>query len=151
MTGARVGFQSRLGARFGVGTGWMDEAVCRGSSAEFFPLNGNLFEAREAKRVCAGCPVRAACLEHAIRQGEHDGIWGGLTALERERLGTRAVPAARHVCVACGGEVHGQGRSRYCSAACSRYRRCVGCGATFAARYRSRLCAVCRRHRGVTL
>jgi WhiB family redox-sensing transcriptional regulator len=35
-----------------------------------------------AKKICAGCVVRADCLEYAIR---HDclGIWGGLDTQER--------------------------------------------------------------------
>ncbi|MFB6813084.1 WhiB family transcriptional regulator [Streptomyces sp. NPDC056347] len=37
----------------------------------------------EAKALCAQCPIRAACVEHAIRHGETDGIWGGLTPAER--------------------------------------------------------------------
>lgn len=40
----------------------------------------------DARRLCAGCPVRPACLEHAITNGETDGIWGGLTADERADL-----------------------------------------------------------------
>lgn len=44
---------------------------------------------REAKEVCATCPVKAACLA-AATDGDH-GIWGGLTradgwaAYKRER------------------------------------------------------------------
>src|SRR5207249_7912786 len=42
-------------------------------------------EKREAvaKRVCAECPVRQQCLEHALALPEQFGIWGGLTELER--------------------------------------------------------------------
>ena len=32
------------------------------------------------------CPVREACLEHAIAVREKHGVWGGLTARERRRL-----------------------------------------------------------------
>jgi WhiB family redox-sensing transcriptional regulator len=39
--------------------------------------------ATEAKALCTQCPIRAACAEHAIRRGETDGIWGGLTPAER--------------------------------------------------------------------
>lgn len=38
-----------------------------------------------AKEICAACPVREACLEHALAAREPDGIWGGLTAQERRR------------------------------------------------------------------
>ncbi|MBZ6085889.1 WhiB family transcriptional regulator [Streptomyces olivaceus] len=39
--------------------------------------------ATEAKALCQACPIRAACLDHAIRTSETDGIWGGLTPKER--------------------------------------------------------------------
>jgi hypothetical protein len=45
---------------------------------------------RAAKRVCRGCPVRTPCLEGALARQEPDGVWGGLTHLERNRrLGGR--------------------------------------------------------------
>ncbi|MEU2134961.1 WhiB family transcriptional regulator [Streptomyces sp. NPDC018352] len=37
----------------------------------------------EAKALCAQCPIKAACADHAIQRGERDGIWGGLTPAER--------------------------------------------------------------------
>lgn len=39
----------------------------------------------EAVRICAGCPIREACLEHSLEWAS-DGIWGGLTAEERSVL-----------------------------------------------------------------
>jgi WhiB family redox-sensing transcriptional regulator len=30
-----------------------------------------------AKELCAGCPVRAACLAEAIERAEPWGVWGG--------------------------------------------------------------------------
>ena len=30
-----------------------------------------------AKELCAGCPVRAACLTGALQRGEPWGVWGG--------------------------------------------------------------------------
>lgn len=35
------------------------------------------------KQVCAGCPMRDRCLEHAIDWPEKWGIWGGTTPDER--------------------------------------------------------------------
>jgi WhiB family redox-sensing transcriptional regulator len=35
-----------------------------------------------ARTVCAGCPLRAACLEEAVATGTSDGVWGGVL-LER--------------------------------------------------------------------
>ncbi|SCD58072.1 WhiB family transcriptional regulator, redox-sensing transcriptional regulator, partial [Streptomyces sp. SolWspMP-sol7th] len=52
-----------------------------------------------AKRVCADCPVRVECREHALVQPEPYGVWGGLTAAERRvllaRRRRRAVTSAR--------------------------------------------------------
>ena len=38
-----------------------------------------------AKRVCARCPVLEPCREHALA-AEDFGVWGGLSAHEREEL-----------------------------------------------------------------
>ncbi|MFC7590076.1 WhiB family transcriptional regulator [Nonomuraea antimicrobica] len=41
-------------------------------------------EAR-AKAVCATCQVMEECRAYALRAGESEGIWGGLTPEERRR------------------------------------------------------------------
>jgi len=46
----------------------------------------------EALLLCRTCPVRLACLEHALSEGEHYGIWGGATPDERRRLAAIADP-----------------------------------------------------------
>lgn len=38
----------------------------------------------QARAICAGCPVREACLAAGI--AEDHGIWGGLTPRERRVL-----------------------------------------------------------------
>lgn len=38
-----------------------------------------------AKTICAACPVRAECLEYALRVDEQLGVWGGRTAAERRQ------------------------------------------------------------------
>jgi WhiB family transcriptional regulator, redox-sensing transcriptional regulator len=37
-----------------------------------------------AVAVCRACPARVPCLREALDHGEQDGVWGGLTAAERE-------------------------------------------------------------------
>ncbi|MFE2925609.1 WhiB family transcriptional regulator [Streptomyces goshikiensis] len=75
---------------------WQLRAACRNLGPEpFFHPAGERGEDRDerdeaAKRVCAGCPVRTACLEHALRTRESFGVWGGLTEEERRTLLTRA-------------------------------------------------------------
>jgi hypothetical protein len=52
-------------------------AACLGADpALFFPEAGEA-EAL-AVAICAGCPVRAACYERAVQNGERSGIWGGV-------------------------------------------------------------------------
>ncbi|MGY1690748.1 WhiB family transcriptional regulator [Geodermatophilus sp. SYSU D00697] len=61
------------------------DALCAETDPEaFFPEKGG--STREAKRVCAGCPVRSQCLEFALANDERFGIWGGLSERERRRL-----------------------------------------------------------------
>ncbi|MFD4717290.1 WhiB family transcriptional regulator [Streptomyces sp. NPDC058423] len=71
---------------------WQLRAACRGadSSLFFHPTNerGEAREERErkAKRVCGRCPVRTACLRHALETRERFGVWGGLGEHELRTL-----------------------------------------------------------------
>lgn len=77
---------------------WRESAACLPHPAElFFGMDDNESAADrraredEAKSICAGCVVRAECLEYALTMREPYGIWGGLTELERKaRLRGRA-------------------------------------------------------------
>lgn len=79
---------------------WRDRAACRGGGdpERFFPTAeaGPDYEAQVAvaKAVCAGCPVRAECLEWAAELPY--GIAGGMT--EDERRQHRAGRRGRRVC-----------------------------------------------------
>ena len=72
---------------------WRDSAACLTSDTElFFPIGVTgpaIPQLEEAKRVCAGCPVRAICLDWAIRVGVDHGVWGGLSGEERRSLKRR--------------------------------------------------------------
>jgi WhiB family transcriptional regulator, redox-sensing transcriptional regulator len=74
-------------------------AGCAGSRVdpdEWFPVARDVAMARDqaahAIAVCAGCPVRADCLElslrHASGVGAH-GVWGGLVEEERRAVRRR--------------------------------------------------------------
>ena len=72
---------------------WRSHAACLGVDPElFFPVAdaGPVRDAQvaEAKAVCAGCPVVAACLAEALARIP-DGIAGGLTESERRTLRRR--------------------------------------------------------------
>jgi WhiB family transcriptional regulator, redox-sensing transcriptional regulator len=73
---------------------WRDRASCARPGVDpelFFPFPGEHGKAARAKRICAGCPVRPACLADAMASRDGFGIRGGLTPNERQRLrgGTR--------------------------------------------------------------
>lgn len=64
---------------------WVHVAACRGLDPTiFYPATDE--EAEEAKGICAVCPVQGDCLEHAIGHREHNGVWGGATERERQRI-----------------------------------------------------------------
>ena len=72
---------------------WESRAACRGAESARFvpPLTPESARQRRdreatAKQICARCPVRADCLEYALRVQEPIGIWGGLNEPERRQL-----------------------------------------------------------------
>jgi WhiB family transcriptional regulator, redox-sensing transcriptional regulator len=73
--------------------GWQLAAACRGEDSAFF-FAPNYFEKRHekdarearAKRICAVCPVRDPCLDHALHTRESHGVWGGMNETERRGL-----------------------------------------------------------------
>lgn len=77
---------------------WRPAAACRNiDPGVFFPQRGE--STRDAKAICDGCPVREACLEHALVNGERFGVWGGLSERQRRRLRRWRITIA-----ACGTE-----------------------------------------------
>jgi WhiB family transcriptional regulator, redox-sensing transcriptional regulator len=69
---------------------WQQLAACKGQCAPVFfpPLHfegkqARLSRERRAKAICAGCDVRAECLDFAMKTGEPHGVWGGLNEAER--------------------------------------------------------------------
>lgn len=67
---------------------WAADANCRGLDSElFFPERGQ--STSEAKAICHECDVQAECLAYALNNGEHHGIWGGLSERERRVVRTK--------------------------------------------------------------
>ena len=71
--------------------------------------------ALRAKSICATCPVRETCLDHALKNGEALGIWGGKSARERKRL--KKEPTIHHLttqpwCNALGTELNVPGTAQ---------------------------------------
>lgn len=84
---------------------WVEHAACTPDQSDlFFPDLSALSrgtrtrfdrDRREAavwapaRAICAACPVRPQCLDHAITNDEQAGMWGGLTPRERNAGTTR--------------------------------------------------------------
>jgi WhiB family redox-sensing transcriptional regulator len=80
------------------GGDWRQQAACAQPGIDpewFFPDPGH--QGKRAKRVCARCPVRDACLTSAlaIPEAEDYGVRGGLTQRERLQLRRRLARRAR--------------------------------------------------------
>lgn len=67
----------------------LSEALCREVGTEFFytsednQTDTSIYSF--ARKICAGCRVREACLEWGVKHEEH-GMWGGLTPRERQAI-----------------------------------------------------------------
>ncbi len=71
--------------------GWMHHASCKDEDPDFWFPDEQGTEERKAKTayalaLCADCPVRADCLDYALRTNTTGGIFGGMTPAERRRL-----------------------------------------------------------------
>ena len=65
------------------GVGWQERAACRGLDVSvFFSPDTERGQARarrelRAQQICEGCPVLAACRDHALATGEPYGTGSG--------------------------------------------------------------------------
>ncbi|WP_310963660.1 WhiB family transcriptional regulator [Nocardioides terrisoli] len=53
----------------------MSDLPCHRHAELYFAEQPTVLE--QAKRLCAGCPVREMCLAGAIARAEPHGVWGG--------------------------------------------------------------------------
>jgi WhiB family transcriptional regulator, redox-sensing transcriptional regulator len=66
-------------------TGWMALGLCRMyAPSTFFPSDGVGVD--KARKICASCPVKSECLEHALEHRIEHGVWGGCSERERRRI-----------------------------------------------------------------
>jgi WhiB family transcriptional regulator, redox-sensing transcriptional regulator len=66
-------------------TAWMALGLCRMySPSTFFPSDGVGVD--KARKICASCPVKNECLEHALEHRIEHGVWGGCSERERRRI-----------------------------------------------------------------
>ncbi|EFG03734.1 WhiB-family transcriptional regulator (plasmid) [Streptomyces clavuligerus] len=75
------------------GMDWRHNATCREEDPDlFFPIGNSgpaLLQIKEAKTVCARCPVIEHCLQWAMESAQAHGVWGGLDEDERRALKRR--------------------------------------------------------------
>ena len=69
---------------------WISQAACKGKPSDWwypeYPFTkSRRVRAAKAKEICGTCPVADQCLEYALKW-ELDGIWGGKSVDERNRL-----------------------------------------------------------------
>ena len=80
--------------------GWWARAACASADPElFFPISYSgpaLRQVARAKAICARCPIRQECLRYALDTGSIQGVWGGMTEGERQRLARREGRARVH-------------------------------------------------------
>jgi len=71
---------------------WQEESNCREVDSEVFFLDpqargkNKTDKEKAAKKICKGCPVVQQCLSHALAVPEFFGVWGGMTADERNSI-----------------------------------------------------------------
>ncbi|POG47129.1 hypothetical protein BV881_12380 [Streptomyces sp. ZL-24] len=76
-------------ATAGRATDWRDAALCRRPQYDpetWFPKGtdaASMANEREAKRVCARCPVMETCRQWALETRQDHGVWGGLSEHDR--------------------------------------------------------------------
>lgn len=64
---------------------WASFGSCRDANPDLF-FSSDDRSAREAIRICRGCPVASECLAWALDTRVRYGIWGGLTERQRRRV-----------------------------------------------------------------
>lgn len=69
---------------------WEAGAACRSvaNAADLF-FSEDIGDIAAAKRVCAGCPVLAPCLEGALHRCEPWGVWGGQLFMHGKMLSVK--------------------------------------------------------------
>lgn len=94
---------------------WMRLGSCNGVETDLFFTELDEVPSSSAVALCAFCPVKPECLQHALDNDE-DGYWGGTTKAQR-----LAITSGRHrvKCPGCSSrDVIDLGNSTVC----------IGCG-----------------------
>jgi WhiB family redox-sensing transcriptional regulator len=74
-------------------TEWMRDGLCAQTDPDAFHPDENV-SVKPAKAVCAVCPVVAQCRSYALETDQRFGVWGGLSARERQQISKSTRPDA---------------------------------------------------------
>ncbi|WP_269724178.1 WhiB family transcriptional regulator [Gordonia alkanivorans] len=92
---------------------WHELGICRQFDPEiFYPSHYGPTQTADAKKVCAGCDVRAVCLQWALDNNDQHGVLGGTTPRESESHGQGGCGMTCQ----CGRPAHARGRCARCYA-----------------------------------
>lgn len=77
-------------------TEWMRDGLCAQTDPDAFHPD-KYGSVEPAKAVCGVCPVLAECRSWALETDQRFGVWGGLSARERQQIRTRTTTnSTRH-------------------------------------------------------
>jgi WhiB family redox-sensing transcriptional regulator len=89
-------------------THWMlsPERKCHGEPIETFVTTGDAddeppYPSPRARALCNGCQFRPDCLQFALDNDIDYGVWGGMSAYQREQISRKQ---SRKSCPACGNK-----------------------------------------------
>jgi len=80
------------------GSSWKEHAACRGMETNLFFAELDGFGDKYAARrkivrdlvaLCSECPVKQKCLDYAFFHNIKYGIWGGVSASNRDQMSRR--------------------------------------------------------------
>ncbi len=101
---------------------WTANALCTNPGADpdwWHPDASDVQTRRLAVAICHACPVVADCLAYALAdEGELHGIWGGLTAAQRQTHARGGDPTPHSPTERCGSEPGYRRHRRHHEAAC---------------------------------
>lgn len=65
---------------------WVQDAACREVEGNLWFVEGKGKQYTEARSICDRCSVVAACFEYALRTDQTEGMWAGLSPIQRAAL-----------------------------------------------------------------
>jgi WhiB family redox-sensing transcriptional regulator len=69
---------------------FIKDAACRNVKGIDFHSD-SMREMKRAIKICMSCPVQEDCLSYAMDNAIYHGVWGGMTARQRQILAGRKI------------------------------------------------------------